>query len=82
MLEQRLTSSQVMALYGISEQTLCNWKKNYGMPYRQFGRDHFYLESELEEWDQNHRVPRETTVKTRAKSILHRNARVLQGEGQ
>jgi hypothetical protein len=48
-MESRLTTRQVMDLYGIkSETTIIRWKREFGLPYRKIGRDCFFLASELE----------------------------------
>lgn len=66
-MEKRLTTKEVQNIYGVSEKTLCEWKRKYGMPHRKIGRLCFYDLMELQEWDNAHKLPREPKMMTRSK---------------
>lgn len=61
-MEKRISTADVMRIYGVSEKTIWEWKRNYAMPYRKIGKNCFFVLSELQEWDQAHRLPRVSRV--------------------
>lgn len=51
-MEKRLTTQEVKDIYGgVSDVTLWRWKTDLNMPYRKIGRECYFLESQLEQWE-------------------------------
>lgn len=59
-MERRLTTDEVRNMYRnasgepISQKTLCQWKKLFGMPFIKIGRECYYVESALLDWESKH----------------------------
>lgn len=50
-MDQLLDTDQVLTRYQISARTLYDWKKNLGLPYMAFGKEHRYDQTELLVWE-------------------------------
>lgn len=55
-MDKRLTTKDVMKIYGVSAKTIWVWKRDLAMPCRHLGGKCYFVHSELEDWEKVYRT--------------------------